>query len=93
MSDRELLMRVLMLPHGNGSDPELDKLCADVLRHTEQDVEVGVAPIPADDRTRKRLLARMAGNIAAARIGEVGNAERARQAVDIAEKILALIGI
>ncbi len=32
-TDRSLLMRVLLLPHGNGSNPELDALCADILAH------------------------------------------------------------
>lgn len=33
MTSRSLLMRVLLLPHGNGKNPELDQLCVDILAH------------------------------------------------------------
>lgn len=36
MALRNLLMRMLVMPHGNGTDTEFDQLCADILAATSR---------------------------------------------------------
>ncbi len=77
MTDRSLLMRVLFLPHGNGSNPELDELCRDILAHCSATVPTPELTLEERGSLRDlRVQLPSANSVPWHRLGEVPAAER-----------------